>query len=311
MQSGFSFSQTLALLENQDNHQAIQNVQKGLEQGNTAEDCFAGILPKAIQANTLAFLRFVSLEKALQLALHLEEYDQQTRRHFFKSLIGPFFLFVGSLIGIQLFFLFCFPILINLMASFELEMRGWEAFRKIFYLGICIFLVILLMISSLTLYMIRPKRIVLAYLLLCRMHLEKPFCLFLSTQFAVYFNECAKSGNSTQLILQMLQQLKQKPLIVFLAYHVEQSLLQGNPVEEAMSHAYLDSSLRRFMQIAVHSSSLKAMLDSYITQNEEKGKQLCRIWSRRLTTAAYAGIGILIILIYEILFLPLSILGQV
>lgn len=310
LDSGFSFKDCLILLENEENEKTFKRLIQKLEEGYGIEECIGEVVDFKMKPTLVSLLSFLQLKDAIQLTLKLEDYDQSTKQQLIKSLMAPLTMLLGCLLGISLFSQLCFPSLYGMLESFNLTM-GWIQGASTILNKLTQFLLIILLLCFLIfLYFKQPKRIVFGYLLLCRLHLSKTFRLFLSTQFAVYFNECAKLGNSTQQILLILQQLKSKPLIVFLAYHVEQALLKGETMENAMAVLYLDPSLHRFMQIACHSSSLNEMLTSYIYQNEEKGKELCKKWTKQITMFAYISIGILIVLIYQILLLPLSIIGQ-
>lgn len=311
MQSGFSLQACLLILENKRNQVSIQLIQEQLQQGQSIETFFDQVLPIALRTHFLSFLRFLPFCEALQLALKLNEYDHNTSRKLIRSLAGPMLMLVGCLAGIQLFSLLCFPVLLALMQDFELDLTMLQLARMFLLAGITLVFGVIFMMLATLLYFAGPKRQVLGYVLLCRLHMGAVLRHFLSTQFAYYFHQCTAMGNSTQATLTMLQGLKRKPLLVFLAYHVEQALLKGLTMDDAMSHLYLDPSLGRFMQIAIHSSSLKEMLVSYIEQSEAKGNLICKRWTRRITVFAYGSIGVLVILIYQILLLPLSIMGQV
>lgn len=310
LDSGFSFKECLILLEDEKNKQIFKVMRDKLEEGYAIEEFIQECIELKMKSTLVSLLSFLKLNDAIKLTLKLEDYDKVTRQQFAKSLIAPLAMFLGCLLGISLFTRLCFPSLYGMLESFNLTI-AWIGFASTLLNWLTqLLLLVLLLCFFIFLYFNRPQKIVLGYILLSKFHCSKTFRLFLSTQFAVYFNECAKLGNSTQQILFILQQLKNKPLIVFLAYHVEQALLKGETMEEAMTVIYLDPSLHRFMQIACHSSSLNEMLKSYIEQNEEKGKKLCKKWAKQITLFSYISIGVLVILIYEILLLPLSIIGQ-
>ena len=310
MQGGFSIMDALYVIQDEKNRGIIEQIKKKLGDGLHVDDIFCCHLPKCIQSHFSSFLCFLPFEQALRLALKLEDYDQKTSRLLGKSLMGPGLLLVGCLIGIQLFNALCYPALINLMRGFEANTLGLQVMHTV--LTITTFLVfgLLFIFIAVFVYFASPKRQVMGYIIACRLHLGYLLCHFMSGQFAYYFNECVESGCMTQKTLLILQRIKKKPLLVFLAYHVEQALLKGETIEIAMGHRFMDPSLQKFMQIAVHSSSLKQMLNSYITLNQKRGQFICRRWSQRITAFAYATIGILVLFVYQILLLPLSIMGQ-
>lgn len=311
MEGGFTLKESLFILESKSTQKTMQQILDNLSQGFAVEQFFDRYVPNSIRSHFVSFLSCLPFADALKLAMHLQAYDHSSKNQIVKSLLGPGTLLMGCLIGIQIFNSLCFPVLLKLMRGFHVQLTMLEIFQRTLSVLIGIVFLVFLFVFVIVLYFSRPKHIVLGYVLLSKIKLHHVIRHFISTQFAYYFDACTKMGNSTQVTLKMLQKNQQKPLIVFLAYHVEQALLSGETMETAVGNQYLDPMLRKFMQIAIHSASLQEMLQSYIIQSEYKGQQICKRWTQRITLVSYASIGLLIILIYQILFLPLSIMGQV
>ncbi len=311
MSSGFSFVDSLEIVIDDKQGGILKEVQIALSCGFSVESFLAKYLPKVVQPHFKALTQFMTFGSALELSLKMVKYDQQTRKKLVTSLLIPALLLIGSIIGIQLFAIYCFPMLLNLMQSFDVDTQYLSLLGNVITIAAYALLIILVLLCGTIIYFKQSKRIVLGYILLTHTPFGKIFTHFISGQFAFYFNECSKLGNKTQATLIMIQKIKKKPLLVFLAFHIEQALISGERMEDAISHRYMDHSLRKFIQIAIYSSSLNDMLDSYIVQNQLKGAMMCKRIIRRLTTISYGVVGLLIILIYQVLLLPLTILGQV
>lgn len=311
LDSGFTFQRALYLIENETNQMVIQNVEDSLNQGRSINEFLSQYFPDELKDYFESFLNILSLEDALRLTLNLYDYDEKTKNMLMKSIAGPLIMLCSCLIGVELFIALGFPALIDMMKGFNLDLSLLIITQYALKIGIMVVFLALVISTLLFVYFLNPKRIVLGYVILSKLKWTKLIRLFLSTQYAVYFSECSKMTSSTKNTLEMMMKIKKKPLIVFLTFHVEQHLLQGISIEKAMSHIYLDPLLGRFMQIAIHSSSTKEMLTSYIELNREKGFQLATKASKGITVFAYAFIGILIVLVYQVLLLPLSMLGQV
>lgn len=311
LDSGFSFQRALFLIENKDNYESIQTIYASLNEGLAVHEFLSNTFPNSLKNYFESFINILSLQDTLRLTITLHEYDKKTKRMLMKSITGPLLMFFGCLIGVELFILIGFPALIKMMDGFGLELDFLVMIQFFLKVGIAFVFLVLFILILVFVYFTNRKRIVLGYVILSKLGFSKLFRHFLSTQFAVYFYECAKMTSSTKNTLEMMKKIHQKPLIVFLTYHVEQQLIQGNGMEKAMSHIYLDPLLGRYMQIAVHSSSAKEMLCNYIEINREKGIELTKRISKTITGFSYLFIGLLIILIYQVLLLPLSMLGQV
>ena len=65
------------------------------------------------------------------------------------------------------------------------------------------------------------------------------------------------------------------------------------------------------MKLAVYSGNAEEMLKGYLEMSEEKGRLRIERITRSIQAASYACIGIVLILIYQILMMPLQILTQI
>ncbi|MBR2990258.1 MAG: type II secretion system F family protein, partial [Solobacterium sp.] len=109
----------------------------------------------------------------------------------------------------------------------------------------------------------------------------------------------------------ILSTIPGRPLICWLSRAVSSSLLDGEDFVRALDRPELDRTLVRFIRIAVHSSDMEDMLDAYTALTEERIRQRCRRIAGVIQLIAYAMIGVMIILVYRIMLLPLSLMMQI
>ena len=110
--------------------------------------------------------------------------------------------------------------------------------------------------------------------------------------------------------LTMLEQLSTSPLVAALAHSVHQALNQGCRFNDAIAQKGLDPLLPRFLKLAIYASSPIVMLEQYQTMALARYEARIHRLTRIIQAIAYAGIGILIVIIYRILLMPISILGS-
>ncbi len=310
MNSGFNFLDSLEITLSKNSTFIFNSIKSQLDQGLIINEFIVDYLPRGIKEHVYSFLEFTTFVKAIELSLQLYEYDKMTKQQFIKSLLRPLILFVVSLGAVQLFIVLCLPVLLALMRDFEVNDFTLRTGGTIFTLFINSVLIVLVVLLVIVFYFIRPKNKVLGYVLLSKTYFYKTVRHFVSGQFAAYFHACVKSGYTTQTILLILQKMKQKPLLVFNAYHIEQALLKGEKIEDAINNRYLDTTLQKYIQIAVYSTGLKNMLEGYIEYNTQVGYNLCKRWAKRITLISYSSIALMLVLIYQVLLLPLSIIQE-
>ena len=90
---------------------------------------------------------------------------------------------------------------------------------------------------------------------------------------------------------------------------MDTELLSGKNMIEAMKNKYIDDRLSRFIKIAINTSELNMMLDGYIMQFEKRFKKYMNKLSLGIQLTSYILVGIVIIFVYQILFIPMSMIG--
>ena len=91
---------------------------------------------------------------------------------------------------------------------------------------------------------------------------------------------------------------------------MEQALLAGESLETALGSEYLDPSLMQLMRTASHSGQVQPLLESYVEVRQGQLLDQLRFAARCLQLFAYGTIAAMILIVYQILLLPLSIMSQ-
>ena len=100
--------------------------------------------------------------------------------------------------------------------------------------------------------------------------------------------------------------MKSKPIISFLAFHLDEGLIEGQPLNKAIQKDYYDSSLARYIKLASYSNDFSNIIDSYVLITQEKIKNRMKLYTTTIQLVTYAFIGAIIIFIYQLLFMPMQ-----
>ncbi len=308
--SGFNLNETLTLIETEKNKEVIKLIKKDLNQGKSIQEALNHRIAVQYNKHFNSLLEFIPLDQTLQLCNRFDDFEQKTKGLLQKNLFQPLVLFFSSIVAVECFNQIGFPILIQLMREFKVSVSTLTSVHILLSSSIRFLFVILFFLTIGILYFSQKDKRVIGYLLLKKFGIGHILCHLISTEFATYFNECTKLDFKTQISLQILQKLKQKPLLVFLSYHTEQLLIQGNEMDKAMDHGYLDQQLISTMKLAMHIANVCKMLDSYIEINQTKSIVFCMKLSKWIRMFSYSFVGFMIIMVYQILMLPLSIISN-
>ena len=155
-----------------------------------------------------------------------------------------------------------------------------------------------------------PGRIVILYILVSRYFPDSLWQLYYSQNFIALFALCGELGYKTKETLAILKSMREKPLISFLAYHVDEAFMKGEGMAEALDNPYLDSRLRSFMKMAVVSLNFDKLLRRYVEVCAMDMERRIKKYTRIVQLSIYILIGVMLIFIYQVLFLPIQAIGQ-
>ena len=300
----------MALLKGKNNREVFGYIEKMLNDGNNLPQFFPDLCPKQYRAYLSGFLKCLSFSDSLSLANEVVIGEEAQKKEYFRGLFYPCLMFLLTVAGILLFNEFCFPPLLSMMEGFHVKSGNYEITRLLFRVFSGSVILALSAALLLLFYYTRLPNQVKGYILLSRRFPDSIFVQYESTDFIRFFLQCIRMNVSTRETIRILRDIPQKPVIAFLAKTLETSLLEGNPFEQAVRMPWLDPALLRFLKIAFYSSEMESMLEGYLQMSQERSRRQCRKITRIIQAFSYLSIGAVLILVYQILMLPLSILNR-
>ena len=310
LKSGYSFTQCLDYLEDEGNHECFLWAKQKMKQGEPIEEWGCQFFCRSIQVYLDCFLKFLSLNQALELSVTLYDQKESDKKEFLKMTGYPVAVFIFSLAGVQLFCLLCMPALIQMMKGFDVSTFVIEGVYRI--LMLCAFILTLMLVSGVILiwYYLLPHHLIEGIQLIYRSSFGFLIQKELSSHFALVYYHCVRMGIPTRMALQMLKSCTSQPILCFLAEHVDQQLKNGNDLVEAVGIQYLDASFQKLMKTIVLSANALSLLEGYLKVADVKRRKKMKQLGQLIQAIAYSFIAIMIILVYQVLFLPLSMLER-
>ena len=305
-----SWQTSLTFIETPKNHPVIAALRQRMLEGEGFAALLAPALAPGIAADFETMAQVMPPHRALTLSLRLHQLYIENRSQLRRLLGYPLVLAAGSLVGLALFNHLCFPVLISLIQSFERDAGGMLFLRHGLY-GLFILLMLLMMLGVLIgFWLRRPTARLSAYVLLIKLRRGRFLRRWLGLDFSRYFSCCLSEGCPTQTTLTVLQKLPKKPFLKLMSWHVEQALLAGESLETALGTEYLDPSLMQLMRTASSSGQVQPLLEGYVEVRQGQLLSQLRFMARGLQLFAYITIAGMILIVYQILLLPLSIMSQ-
>ncbi len=309
LKTDLSLTDAFSIIKTKRNEKVIDKISERLKNGEMIEVIFKDHITSSLKVTFEAFISYLSFEMTLRLILSIEKEEGGFTKKVKKDLTYPILLLTFSVIGIYLFNSYCFEPLLYSMDQFASDLTDLYLFKDVLDVIITVMFVLILCGLILFLYFHKPKRQVLAYILLERYMKDSLIKEYLTSQFVLFFAECYKIGLKTKDSIDILRHLRSKPLVSFIASNVDRGLLEGKGMAGALDNKYLDERIIRFIKIAMYSGEMEGMLESYLVQFRKRFTKYCAKWAKAIQVASYGMIGLVIIFIYQILFIPMGVLG--
>ena len=306
LDTNLSISQCFQLIENKKNKAILETINSKLNKGELIEKIIINHLPKEIESYVQGLLLSLSLSKALSLALKFQSDNTNDKNELLVSLAYPCILLFITISALYLFDLYGIDAIFSLIVSFDSDISIYKDLRILFRIIINIIYFSILIGTLLIILFMQPKRIILLYIFVSKYLPNSLFNVYYSQEFMALLKICVDSGFKTRQSLELLKSMKSKPIISFLAFQLDESLMEGETMKEAASKNYYDQALKRFIKIANFTSDFSNVIASYVDFAKQRVKTKLKRYALTVQIATYSMIGLIVVFIYQILFMPMQ-----
>ncbi|MBQ1531396.1 MAG: type II secretion system F family protein [Solobacterium sp.] len=311
MNAGFSLRQCLNVLEDERNAECFALMRGQLENGEPGDRVMTDFCPDRYRHYLEGFIPVLPVKEALGLSIRMANARQASRKQYLSQAVYPLSMFLLMLCGCLLFSEFCFPALLSMMAGFRIDLSFYSRIASAMRLVSCCLLAFVIAVMITALICTRRKYRIKAYCFLASRGILPVIREYVSARFILFYTQCIEMDLHTMQSLQVLKNLDSQPLIRMLAEGMDEALRDGDAFEEAMHSRYLDPSLYRFMRIAVNTEGAGNMMSSYLQMSSLRMQRKMKRYTEVIRIVSYAAIGILLIIVYRILMMPLSVLSDI
>ena len=306
LNTNMSVGECFTLLENRANKEIFADIRNKLDQGEMIESVIKDHLPKQLKTYVISLLNTLSLSASLSLALKFDQKAQEGQRELINSLAYPLILLFITMTSLYLFDLYGIDSIFTLISTFDADLKLFDSLRLVFRIVINVFYYLVLILFVLSLFFFKPANVIILYICVSKYLPNSLLNIHYSQEFMALFLICSKAGYKTRQSLEILKAMTSKPVISFLAFHLDESLMEGESLKEATRKNYYDSSLSRFIKIANYTNEFSEVIGSYVELSRERIRRRIKRYTSALQMMTYIFIGLIIIFIYQILFMPMQ-----
>ncbi len=310
MDSGFSLTEVMDILQSKKNHIVFSKIQERLERGEESEKFLHEYIPGEYRLYLTNFMKFLPFLESLQLTIEIVLKEKQQKEKLRKQLIYPCGLFIGMCIGIFVFDRTVLPNMLSLLDMFRVSDNMTVLFSQMIEVVSMSVFLISLCCSILIYFGTRDANICRSYQLISRFFPESILIQYGSLEFARFFLECTRKKIPTRQCLAIMKEMYHRPLVSMLAQSLDQLFQQGTTLTEAIGKIQIENSLVKFMRLAIYSSETEKILIGYLEMSSQRTEKQIENFTKTIQMMTYLSIGVVVIFVYHILLMPMSMLQQ-
>ena len=306
LNTNLSLNDCFDLLSNSKNNKIFEKIKNRLHEGQLIENIIIEYTPAQLSSYLEALLSSLSFTTALKLSLDFYEKENENKNSLLNAILYPSILLFLTITALYLFDLYGLDSLFSLMGTFSDDINIYHNIRVLFRIIITIIYYGFMIFVFIIIYFRQPKRITLLYIFISKYFSNSLFNIYYCEQFVSLLLICVNHGYKTKESLQLLKKMKSKPIVAFLAFHLDDYLLKGESFKEAVKQNYYDISLSKYIKLANYTNDFSNIINSYLLITREKIKRKMKQFALTIQLTTYLIIGAIIIFIYQLLFMPMQ-----
>lgn len=303
LEKGYPISESLVLI-----HPRFIQIVNEMEKGKTFEDIIFKEAHGDFYEHCRFFLSISPLPQAIKSAISLLEFKAQLKAKWIKETAYPLFVLAFSFATLFVFSSYILPTMVN---SFTQMNENQTLFLSIQLLKYLAYLLLggiaIITLLVLCFFLIEPFQCISYDKILYKFALSKEiFSYFIAT----YIVELIERGCSTKEMMNCLTRMHQIPYMRMILLRLVAQLEAGEDLAKMIqTNKYFQRQFQFFFAIGIYTQNLSMALSDYREFQEKTWIKKMKALSVFIQVIAYSFIGIMIVLIYQIMLLPLDLLN--
>ena len=310
LKTGMSLNDCLELLKNNKNIKIIESLQVSLDKGQLIENIITNYVSKELDVFLSPLVKKVAFNKAVDLSLSFYLESKENQKSILSSVAYPFILLFISMTALYIFDLYGLDSIFGLLTNFNTDISYYKVLRIVMRIVVFIFYFGLIFASLLVVYFSNEKRIIIFYKWLAKYFPNSIYKSYCCEELVSFLLICQRMGYKTKDSLEYLKGIIKKPILSILAFNLDESLINGLSLNEATETYWYDSLLTGYIKIASYTKDFESILESYVRISKDKIKRKIKNLASYIQTSIYLFIGLVLIFVYQILFMPMQAIGS-
>lgn len=310
MEGGYQLPQALKMLTDRSSPPVVW-LQKQMAQGCDHGKALAEIMPSSYRTYFSVLVEVLPIAVSLMITKNIVDEQEKQRNETVTKLLYPILLLAGVCVGMLVFNTVVFPSMLNMAADFGTDMSFYIILQKTVSIVDVVFMGVCVLIALVCLFCLNPMMITSTYRFLVRRFPQNLLVQKASEEFAFFFVAIRRNEEESINILNILKSITGKPLVKHIAIRLDWVIKQmGENMVDAMKLADVEDLLLRYFTMGGQSAKLLPMMEQYLKMTKARNEMRIRRFAGCVQLVSYCAVGIVIVLVYQVLMLPMQMIAQ-
>ncbi|MGN1399596.1 MAG: hypothetical protein ACI4WG_06345 [Erysipelotrichaceae bacterium] len=269
----------------------------------------SSILKKDSFEKALAYYcRYIPLDKAINVVYQQKKQAQKNRKKLAADLTYQLLLLLLAICVFYVFMNLVLPSMINALSADQSLTAAIVKTFEILNVIKNILIVLAIVLGGIACYIYQTKKINLLWMLLHKYHLDGGLKCIATYLFVSDLKVLLDNGIALQTALDIIRHNKDNSLASLLAFQLHHSLLEGTLFQQSLDNQFFDPQFHTVCLHGLKNDDFSAGLADYKEIIELKLNRLLKKIAVVVQLVCYGFVCIIIVLAYQVLMIPLSLI---
>lgn len=285
----------------------IPSLKKEIENGKQIHEILMVDTSQLFIRHLRFFFQFMSFADAIDSAYQLHNFEHRLKRQLIKKSMYPIILCVFAFI---MLYFFSQNIIPQMLTTFATDTSFQTLATLVSIIRIILQIIFWLTFTTLCITLYLKKHRNLHAKLVWKYRFKIPYiCQYLTYLFAGYILAFEQRGIATLQAMQYLKKIKTASAFKYFIDQIDSNLLNGKTFESAlMETKVINKKFHLAFNIGNKTNQLCAVMDSYMQQQLTFWETDIKKFAIILQCISYAFVGLVVLLVFQIMLVPLNML---
>ncbi len=284
---------------------ALNHMKQALEKGNAISSL---LQKKGFEGQVRFYCQYIPLSEAVLIVTEKQKKQKALQKQFVGKVAYQMFVLLMSFVVLAVFTIAVLPQMVDVLQISGSRTEGLVLIFDILEKIIIVIAIVIVAAALIVCYIILRQKQTYVWMLAHKHKRDYWFCWLATYRFASNLKVLIDHGIDLKEAISIIRFDNQDKMSSLLAYHFNEMLNQGITLEDALQMEFFDPQFAHICLYGLLDHDFSFALEDYLLVMEEKANQLIRKASIVINLISYGFAFVVIVLAYQVLFLPMELL---